>query len=455
MVSFCKALFGATLGLAAVSLVSAGTDVREGDAICVVSDSNACGLSDIKASELDSSVLIFPGGDTRCAFDDWSSNETDFYSNSTYFFQVFPKAESSKKLFLWFQGGGACVNDDTCNFAIQCGFNTFYQNARPLSTGVLNRSDTNNMFNDYDIVHFPYCTGDLHVGSNINGSTESVLDQFLNADECLNQNMSIYMNGYNNTVAAMKWAYANYPNPEEIVIGGYSAGSLGAQILSAFAADLWKVNANNIKYSVLADSYVGVLPSSYTGGELIRYYGSCDMDLKGPAKFEENCESGALSVIELMTSMIEYVSDANWLFINSRGDKTQRYFYQLVAEGVWAYPFADLIPEDDYYSNVTAILDAYEKISTRVSTFIIAGTQHVFLDGYFYDNYTALDNSSVLGPFINKWLVSTSALEATSTEGSSGATGSSTGKTTSAATKISSQIAAAVLAVIAIVCLSL
>ncbi|KAG3058039.1 hypothetical protein PC121_g14566 [Phytophthora cactorum] len=35
----------------------------------------------------------------------------------------------------------------------------------------------------------------------------------------------------------------NYPDPEQIVIGGYSAGSLAAQMWSAYVAKTWAVES--------------------------------------------------------------------------------------------------------------------------------------------------------------------------------------------------------------------
>uniref|UniRef100_M4BIX2 Uncharacterized protein n=1 Tax=Hyaloperonospora arabidopsidis (strain Emoy2) TaxID=559515 RepID=M4BIX2_HYAAE len=143
---------------------------------------------------------------------------------------------------------------------------------------------------------------------------------------------------------------ANYPNPDEIIIGGSSAGSLGAQALSALVADMWQVEAKNTRYSVLADSYIGVLPSDYSAGKLISYYGSCELDLKMPAKLWDQCDDNELTVAEMMSFMIEDLPTAQWLFISSKGDVIQRTFYELVDEGVLAFPFARLISEEDFFS---------------------------------------------------------------------------------------------------------
>ncbi|KAF1774740.1 Alpha/Beta hydrolase fold [Phytophthora cactorum] len=364
--------------------------IRDGDEICVMSDSNSCAVDDLTTSALDSSTVIYPGGATRCAFDDFSNSSVDYTTNSTYFFQVFPAPEQSKtKLML------------------------------PLSTGVLNRSNDENLFNDYNIVHLPYCTGDLHIGSRVDHITDSPLYALLDMPECLGHNMTLHQVGYNNTKAVLDWALENYPNPEEIIISGYSAGALGAQALSALVADTWQVEENNIRYSVLSDSYVGVLPSDYTAGKLISYYGSCELDLKVTAELWDRCDDNDLTVTEMMSYMIESVPAAQWLFLNSMYDETQRYFYQLVEEGILGYPFTNLISGEDFYSNLTAIIDVYKNISDEVSTFYVNRSQHVYLTvNDYYHNATRSPGDELLGDFLKNWLVTNSSLDAAASAGS-------------------------------------
>lgn len=403
------------LAVATLALVASAVDAyRPGDEVCSISASNTCGLDAITPSALDGSTLIYPGGDTRCAFDDSSvPSANNFSTNATYFFQVFPNAQKDKKkLFLYFQGGGACIDNLTCNYALQCSVNggTFNSNARAASTGILNRTDPDNMFADWNIVHLPYCTGDLHIGNKVNGSTESGVEAFLGFTGCLKKNMNIHQVGYLNTMAVLKWTLANYPDPEHLIIGGSSAGALAAQILSGYVADAWQVNARSIRYSVLADSYVGVLPSKRStgedvaGGQLVRYYGACDVDLKQPAEIIAGCKNGTVTVTDILKAQIRLTPFSDWLFIDSKADQTQRYFYQMYKEGILSYPFPNLISGVDFFTNMTTMLDAYKTVSSRISTFFVESEQHVYLvyQGFFHNaTSTTGDN---LGTFLGQWL---------------------------------------------------
>jgi len=326
---------------------------RDGDTVCELNgDSSGCAFDALTPSELDGSTLIYPGGDTRCAFDDFSNDTVSYATNSTYFFQVFPNTDGDRsKLFLYFQGGGACIDDITCSFGLQCIVQTFTPSATAFSTGVANRTDPNNMFNDWNLVHIPYCTGDLHVGNHTEMIADDPLLSLLDSPDCLGHNMTIHQVGYTNTMAVLDWAYENFPSPSHIVLGGSSAGSLAAQLLSGLVAEKWQTEANGIPYSVLADSYVSVLPESHPAGATIQYYGSCEVDLNFPTTILDECESGNLTTVEMMTALIDEVPTAEWLFVDSEGDYTQRYYYALLDQGILAYPFDDdLMSEADFYS---------------------------------------------------------------------------------------------------------
>lgn len=440
------------LSLLVMGLGLASAQVRDGDSFCTISGTESCAVDSISPSTLDDSVVIYPGGTTRCGFDTWSSNETDYYTNSTFFFQVFP-ASSKKKLLIYFQGGGACLDDNTCNFGLQCAFQTFTPYARALSTGILNRSDSDNMFNDWNIVHIPYCTGDLHVGNKLYAPNDTYIDELLGKTECLDQNMTLHMNGFNNTNSALSWALTNYPDPEQIVVAGSSAGSLAAQIASVYVNDLWQAEKNSIRYGVLADSYVGVQPANTPSGEILVYYGACDVDLKFPATVANECDNATLTIKEMMTAMFEAIPSADWLYVDGIADQTQRYFYQLSKDGVLGYPFTDLISAADFYADILDILDAYKVASDRVSTFLIDSTQHVYLMNYFY-NYSALGNHTELGPFLNEWLVSNTSLDGSEPGSSDGTTaGSST--TTSGGSGLRVQLSLAMLVTAMAACLVL
>ncbi|RLN87638.1 hypothetical protein BBJ28_00001118 [Nothophytophthora sp. Chile5] len=391
----------ASLLLAATAILAPATTA---DSICTLSDSETCAVESLTPSEDDGSVLIYPGGDTRCAFDDYQDTVTTYSANSTYFFQVFPNEELDKsKLMIFFQGGGACADQDTCAFGLQCSLGasaTFTTVATSSSAGVLNRSLESNMFKDWNIVFIPYCTGDIHIGNRVTAAYESGIEVLLGNKQCLGLDYAMHMNGYNNTMAVLNWALENYPDVDNLIVGGESAGSLGAQVHSTHIAEMWDVEAKGARFSVLADSYVGVVPDDHPAATLLDYYGACGNDFGLSGDIVAACEAETATTVEMIEVLLETEPQGNWLFINSKGDQTQRYFYALVDEGILGYPFSDLISVDDFYGNMSAILDAYQTVSTRITTFYVEGTQHVFLADSTFASYES-DEGLILGDVIN------------------------------------------------------
>ncbi|RLN47082.1 hypothetical protein BBJ29_002522 [Phytophthora kernoviae] len=356
----------ATSILLAMTATMVSLPLATAESICTLSESESCAVENLKPSDDDGSVLIYPGGNTRCAFDDYQDTVTTFSTNSTYFFQAFPNSDLDKsKLMILFQGGGACTGEDTCAFSTQCSLAasaTLSTAATSSSAGVLNRSLENNMFKDWNVVFVPYCTGDVHIGNRITEDFESEYEELLGKSQCLGLNYSMHMNGYNNTMAVLDWALQNYPDVDNLVVAGESAGSLAAQMHSAHIAKMWDVDTRGARFSVLSDSYVGVQPEDKPGSGSLSYYGACGNDFDWSDDVAAACAAGTASTTEMVEALLEAEPEGNWLFINSKGDLTQRYFYAVVEDGIEGYPYTDLISEEDFYSNMTAILNAYKTI---------------------------------------------------------------------------------------------
>uniref|UniRef100_H3H3R3 Pectate lyase n=1 Tax=Phytophthora ramorum TaxID=164328 RepID=H3H3R3_PHYRM len=79
--------------LLAATAILASVPAFTAESICTLSSSETCAVGSLTPSDDDGSVLIYPGGNTRCAFDDYQDSVTAFSTNSTYFFQVFPNAD--------------------------------------------------------------------------------------------------------------------------------------------------------------------------------------------------------------------------------------------------------------------------------------------------------------------------------------------------------------------------
>jgi hypothetical protein len=390
--------------MAAVLLASTTQAYRPGDEICAYATSkSSCALGSITPSKTDGSVLIYPGGKTRCAFDDYTDEKTGYKSNATFFFQVFPKPQK-KKLALILAGGGACIDRATCGFGLQCSLPITLMVANPSadSGGIFNASDPANPFSDWNIVHVPYCTGDLHIGNTVLDPYESGMEPALGRPQCLGHQKKTHLNGFQNTKAAFQWAKTNYPEVEELVIGGMSAGSLASQMLAAYVADMWSVEAKGVKYGVLPDSFIGAFPEDKPAGQVLNFYGACDVDIKLPASVAAKCKAETLTIPEITSSMMQLLPESAWLFITTMADYSQRLFYQLRKDGIAGLPFPNQISPDDLFAKISKILDMYKAVSKHVSTFVVSGSQHVFINVTTWQDVSTTGDE--LGKFTTNWL---------------------------------------------------
>jgi hypothetical protein len=131
---------------------------------------------------------------------------------------------ASKKLMIFLEGGGACFNALTCtaNPSAAAGGASYTGS----SAGIMNRGDMANPVHDWNIVDFPYCSGDVFSGNNPNGMVQGVgAQQFV---------------GYLNVAEFLKRIVPTFPNVTQVLLTGVSAGGFGSsanfeQVARAFA----------------------------------------------------------------------------------------------------------------------------------------------------------------------------------------------------------------------------
>ncbi|KAE9079566.1 hypothetical protein PF006_g27493 [Phytophthora fragariae] len=157
----------------------------------------------------------------------------------------------------------------------------------------------------------------------------------------------MHLNGYNNAKAVLDWALENFPDPKQLVIGGYSAGSLGAQIWSVKAAKMWEVGQRgarcrradlacvpdrapdnesavgrtSTKFQVLADK------SKTHASSLVKCFGGCDLSF--PASLTEGCKVKTVMATEIVDS-----TDPQERVAVNTGDATHRMFNELARLGI-------------------------------------------------------------------------------------------------------------------------
>jgi hypothetical protein len=168
---------------------------------------------------------------------------------------------NSSKLMIYLEGGGACLSPHFCDhnpaninqmFSGGAdgqgeGFNAILLDNLvspqvpqvPWSTGVFDMGHQDNPFKGWSQVYVPYCTGDVHFGSNDNGTVASSIIT------------GGHFVGYNDMKLFIGHLVPTFPEIKQVVLTGASAGGLGAALNFGMVQDAF---TTKVPVTILDDS---------------------------------------------------------------------------------------------------------------------------------------------------------------------------------------------------------
>ncbi|HEY0159202.1 MAG TPA: pectin acetylesterase-family hydrolase [Thermoanaerobaculia bacterium] len=135
-------------------------------------------------------------------------------------FAFFVKPGRADRLAIYFDGGGACWNDDTC--VTKAAYDPGIDEADDPTgrRGLFDLSDARNPIRDYTIVSIPYCTADVFLGTKtVTYSGKTVRHQ-----------------GAANAMRALEWTFDTFRKPEVVFVFGTSAGAIPSPHYASLAA---------------------------------------------------------------------------------------------------------------------------------------------------------------------------------------------------------------------------
>jgi hypothetical protein len=174
----------------------------------------------------------------------------------------FVKRGSVNKLVMYYQGGGACWSQVTCNGIPGLAGPTFKQTTGPqdnpanATTGFANLNNPDNPFREWNQVFVPYCTGDVHWGD--------ATVQYEMAGNAITVNHK----GFVNAQVAEKWAREHFVHPEAVFVTGSSAGAYGAIVNSLYLQERAYPSAH---FDVLGDAGNGVITQDFLSNDLANW----------------------------------------------------------------------------------------------------------------------------------------------------------------------------------------
>ncbi len=162
-------------------------------------------------------------------------------------FHCYLKKGTNNHLVIFLSGGGVAWNDFTAarpvtGARVAAGEpNYYWNNLRPftqimnINIGITEADSAHNPFRDWNFLVIPYTTGDFHVGNR----------EVPYADE-EGQAQILHCHGEANVTAALTVCKSFFPDPDQLLIAGDSAGAFAVPAVSGRIADEWYPNVQDI-----------------------------------------------------------------------------------------------------------------------------------------------------------------------------------------------------------------
>lgn len=274
-------------------------------------------------------------------------------SDASEFHYWVHRGDPSRVVF-FLEGGGACFSAETCAPGQSATSTPNLANGlpdqpgttgHPADTGLLDLSNPDNPLAGASVVYVPYCTGDLHLGDTTHDYGNGVVIQH---------------KGRTNADAALDTLAQDFPDAEQVIVYGQSAGSAGAPLYGGLAHDLLP----DAKITVLADASAAY-PADPTITTVIGgLWGIFDQLPNWPETAGDPPTDWNLPGLLIQTS--QHVPGVELATINTADDQTQRRFADLI--GLSGTPLVQLIDGNN---------QLVEAAGVDLHSWVGPGTEHV------------------------------------------------------------------------------
>lgn len=279
------------------------------------------------------------------------------------------------RVIIYLEGGGVCFDFITCSGAANAnGFDRadFTSATSALSNyGIFRRGDASNPFREWTHVYVPYCSGDTHAGTAVEG--------FEGREQVGYTNMTHFLRRLAPTFRA---------DLEMGVLAGSSAGGLGAmanydQVAQAFGCAPIH----------LIDDSGPILPQEFLR-PCLQLKAMEIFDVPLPADCPQCDPRGGGELFALWEYLVTKYPDRRFAQLSYTGDQTMRNFYGYGLHARCSFP--QMMSEAQFAMGLDSLrtrLAGYP----QVATWIVSGTSHTFLPG-------VLNRSSIGSTRLAAWL---------------------------------------------------
>ncbi|WP_081866270.1 pectin acetylesterase-family hydrolase [Blastococcus sp. URHD0036] len=268
-------------------------------------------------------------------------------SDASEFHYWIHRGDADRVVF-FLEGGGACFSAETCAPGEGATFtpNLSENDGEPRGdAGILDLTNPENPLAGASVVYVPYCTGDLHLGTATHDYGNGVVVQH---------------KGRTNATTALETMAQEFPDAEQVIVLGQSAGSAGAPLYGGLAHDVLP----DAQITVIADA-----SGAYPGDEAITtviggLWGIFDGLPDWPEAAGDPPAAWSLPALFVQTS--EHVPGIVQATINTEDDEVQRKFSDLI--GFSETPLVELIDANNAF---------IESSGVDLDSWVSPGTTHV------------------------------------------------------------------------------
>mgnify|MGYP003333986791 FL=1 len=222
-------------------------------------------------------------------------------------------------LVVYFDGGGACWDDATCSLPRLASGDpkrrtTFKAEIMAgddpaRMSGIFDLANPRNPVRDWSMVFVPYCTGDVHSGSNTAHYR----------DPTTGRSFSIQHRGWDNTQVILHWMRANVSRPARLLVTGSSAGAYGAATHYAALREMYPRGSA----AYLGDAGQGVTTPEFTDKRNTSWHYRLPDKIFGR-------DAQHTPDVDMVARLAEHFPRDRFAQYTTAYDATQRFFYGLM-----------------------------------------------------------------------------------------------------------------------------
>jgi len=264
-------------------------------------------------------------------------------------FVLWERPADPNKVVLYFEGGGACFTEESCDFENGTYTSSIDITEPPSDSGLFDATNPENPLADHSIVYVPYCTGDVFLGDETTAYGDLVVRH----------------NGFVNASAGLDLLLANYPDAEQVVITGASAGSVPTPLFAGLVADRYPATTDIVTFGDSSGGYPDVPVVNATIGSL---WGTTNNLPAWPVADGLTAEEYSIPGLYVLAGT--HAPDVRFARFDYAFDQTQAFFGSLA--GVGADELVTLIDATEALGETSGI---------EISAYVAPGSAHTVMRG--------------------------------------------------------------------------